>query len=107
MSAQFAQKWLNCGQKMYFDFMGLFRREMGVVAMLAQKGLGPQCPTKKFAYWADLLGQLLSRKFMLNIFGTEPPPPLSVHYNLSIAIFSSNNTLWVHISGTFLKRVYL
>ena len=45
---------------------------MGVAAIVAPRGLGPQDPTKKLAQWADLLGQPLSRKHNFEIFGPEP-----------------------------------
>ena len=33
-----------------------------MAAMREPKGLGPQKPTRKFSHWAELLGNLLSRK---------------------------------------------
>ena len=33
----------------------------------------PGDPIKKLAQWVDLLGQPLSRKHVLEIFGPEPP----------------------------------
>ena len=48
-----------------------------MAATVAPRGLGPQDPTKNLAHWVDLLGQLLSRKNVFEIFGSEPPlPPL-------------------------------
>ena len=48
---------------------------MGVAAMLAPKGLGPQDPTKKLAHRVELLGQPLSQKRVFENLGPEPPPP--------------------------------
>ena len=46
---------------------------MGVVATVAPRGLGPQDPAKKLEQWLKLLGQPLSRKHVIEIFGPEPP----------------------------------
>ena len=46
---------------------------MGVATTRAPHGLGPPNPTKKLADWVDLLGQLLSRNVIFEIFMDEPP----------------------------------
>ena len=48
---------------------------MGVAAPLAPKGLGSQNPTKKLAYWVELLGQPLSQNNVVKNLEHEPPPP--------------------------------
>ena len=47
---------------------------MGVAAPLAPKGLGSQNPTKKLAYWVELLGQPLSQNNVVKNLEHEPPP---------------------------------
>ena len=60
---------------------------MSVAATVAPTGLGPQDPPKKLAQWVDLLGQLLSRKNVFEIFGPEPSPPLNrVYLHVDILI---------------------
>ena len=58
------------------SWVSYFGGKMGIAATVAPKGLGPKDPTKKLAQWMDLLGQMLSRKPVLKIFGPEPPPSL-------------------------------
>ena len=57
-----------------FEKNTLFDGKMGVAATLAPKGMEPQSPTKKWAHWVDLTGQLLSRKSVFKILGPDPLP---------------------------------
>ena len=57
----------------FFGKYPIFGEKMGVAAGVAPKGLGPQDPTKKLAYWVNLLGQQLTRKLIFQNFGPEPP----------------------------------
>ena len=63
---------------------------MGVATTRAPYGLMPQQPTKKLAHWVELLGQLLSRKFVFKIFGPDPTttPPLMPEISIVAFIVS-------------------
>jgi len=47
-------------QVMMLIFLNTFGRKMSVATTRAHNGPGPPNPTKKLAYYVDLLGQLLS-----------------------------------------------
>ena len=53
---------------------------MGVAAMPAPKGLGPQNPTKKLAHVGVLLGHLFAQNRVPKLLDPEPPPPLNEEY---------------------------
>ena len=57
-------------------FGALFGGKMGVAAMPAPKGLGPQNPTKKLALVGVLLGHLLSQNRVSKLL--DPRPPLNI-----------------------------
>ena len=55
------------------NFLANFGTKMGVATTRPPNGLGPPNPTKKLAHWMELLGQLLSRNPVFEIFRGEPP----------------------------------
>ena len=55
----------------FFGKNPIFGGKIGVAATVAQKGLGPQDPTKNLANWVDLFGQPLTRKLVFKNFGPE------------------------------------
>ena len=62
-----------------FNCWALFGRNMGVAALSAPKGLGPQNPTKELAYVGVLLGHLLSQNRVPKL--SDPGPPINALIN--------------------------
>ena len=74
-------------------FLATFGKRMGMDTTRAPNGLRPPNPTKMLAHWVYLLGQLLSRNYVFEIFRGEPLLKSHTNFDNSVLFlyFSDRN----------------